>query len=71
MCGGDVIHRDDDTEDAINRRLDLYETQTRPLIDYYATQGLLVRVSGVGSPDEVLIRLISAIESRRRGPLVG
>ena len=42
-----------------------------PLIEFYATQGLLVRVGGVGSPDEVLIRLISAIESRRRGPLVG
>jgi adenylate kinase len=71
VCGGDVIHREDDTEDAINRRLDDYETQTRPLIDFYASRGLLVTVSGVGTPDEVLIRLISAIEIRRRGPNAG
>ena len=68
---GDVIQREDDTEEAINRRLDGYETQTRPLIDFYASQGLLVKVSGVGSPDEVLVRLTAAIESRRRGPIVG
>jgi adenylate kinase len=70
VCGGDVIQREDDTEDAINRRLDGYETQTRPLIDFYASRGLLVTVSGVGTPDEVLVRLITAIESRRRGPAV-
>ena len=44
VCSGDVIHREDDTEEAINRRLDGYETQTRPLIDFYATRGLLVTV---------------------------
>jgi adenylate kinase len=71
VCGGDVIQREDDTEDAINRRLDGYETQTRPLIDFYASRGLLVTVSGVGTPDDVLVRLISAIESRRRGPGAG
>jgi adenylate kinase len=70
VCGGDVIQREDDTEDAINARLDGYETQTRPLIDFYFSRGLLVTVSGVGTPDEVLVRLISAIESRRRGPAV-
>jgi adenylate kinase len=70
VCGGDVIQREDDTEDAINARLDGYETQTRPLIDFYASRGLLVTVSGVGTPDEVLVRLVSAIESRRRGPAV-
>jgi adenylate kinase len=68
VCGGDIIHREDDTEDAINRRLDDYESQTRPLIDFYESRGLLVTVSGVGTPDEVLVRLISAIETRRRAP---
>jgi len=71
VCGGDIIHREDDTEEAINRRLDDYESQTRPLIDFYESRGLLVTVSGVGTPDEVLIRLISAIEGRRRGPGAG
>ena len=64
-CGGDVVQRDDDTPDAINRRLDLYETQTQPLIEYYGATGRLVRVDGVGSPDEVFGRLTTAIEKRR------
>ena len=63
-CGGDVVQRDDDTPDAINRRLDLYETQTQPLIDYYGSSGRLVTVAGLGSPDEVFDRLTKAIEQR-------
>jgi adenylate kinase len=66
VCGGDVVQRTDDTEDAINRRLDLYETQTTPLLDYYRDRGLLVVVDGMGSPDEVTARLIADIDRRRR-----
>jgi adenylate kinase len=65
-CGGDVAQRDDDTPDAINQRLDLYETQTSPLIEYYDNEGLLVVVEGVGSPDDVLERLVNSIDGRRR-----
>jgi adenylate kinase len=71
VCSGDVIQREDDTEDAINRRLDDYETQTRPLVAYYRSRGLLVRVDGVGTPDHVLHRLVTEIEYRRRNPIVG
>lgn len=63
-CGGDVIQRGDDTPEAINVRLDLYETQTQPLIDYYGGSGRLVRVDGTGTPDEVFDRLIRAVEKR-------
>lgn len=66
ICGGLVVQRADDTEDAINRRLDLYETQTRPLTDFYRELGDLVTVDGVGSPDMVLERLVAAVESSRR-----
>jgi adenylate kinase len=69
-CGGDVVQRDDDTLESINRRLDLYETQTRPLTDFYASIGLLASVDGTGSPDEVFNRLIATIEARRR-PIPG
>ena len=42
VCGGDVMQRDDDTPEAVNRRLDLYETQTSPLIAYYESQARMV-----------------------------
>ena len=64
-CGGDVVQRDDDTSEAINRRLDLYESQTQPLIDHYGRTGRLARVDGVGSPDEVFARLTAVIHKSR------
>jgi adenylate kinase len=64
-CGGDVDQRADDTPDAVNRRLDLYETQTAPLIQYYSRLEALVVVNGVGHPDHVFKRLCDAVESRR------
>ncbi len=66
VCGGDVVQRDDDTPDAVNQRLDLYESQTSPLIDYYGDKGLLAVINGVGHPDDVLKRLIDSIDRRRR-----
>lgn len=65
VCGGDVGQRDDDTPDAVNRRLDLYETQTTPLVEYYGSRGQLVVVNGVGHPDNVFRRLTEVVESRR------
>ncbi|MEM9037427.1 MAG: adenylate kinase [Actinomycetota bacterium] len=56
--------REDDTEDAIRRRLDLYLEQTAPLLDHYRKLGLLIEVDGVGSEEEVAGRLRSAIENR-------
>ena len=64
-CGGDVIQRADDTPEAINQRLDLYETQTQPLIEFYGATSRLVEVDGVGEPDEVFARLKAAIDARR------
>ncbi|MFM9084538.1 MAG: adenylate kinase [Actinomycetota bacterium] len=63
-CGGDVVQRDDDTSEAINIRLDLYETQTQPLIEYYGRTSRLVAVEGTGTPDEVFDRLTRAVEKR-------
>ena len=67
VCGGDVMHRDDDTPEAITHRLDLYEEQTSPLIEYYSANGRLAVIDGVGHPDEVFRRLTSAVEAARRG----
>jgi adenylate kinase len=65
-CGGKVIQREDDTEEAIRRRLELYERQTAPLIDWYSKRGQFAEVNGVGSPDAVLRRIIRAVEERRK-----
>lgn len=65
VCGGDVKQRADDTPESVNRRLDLYEEQTAPLIAHYSAQGLLAVVNGVGHPDHVFKRLTDAVEARR------
>lgn len=46
QCGGELYQRDDDNEATVRNRLDVYESQTAPLIDYYRGKGLLVRVDG-------------------------
>lgn len=66
VCGGDVMQRDDDTPESVNRRLDLYEEQTFPLIRHYGDQNRLAVVNGVGHPDAVFERLVKAVEQNRR-----
>lgn len=65
-CGADVEQRSDDTEEAILRRLELYEIETAPLIEFYSARGLLEVVSGIGEGDEVFRRSVSAIDARSR-----
>ena len=53
-CGGELYQRADDNPETVKTRLDTYNTQTAPLIDFYKKQGKLQSVtSGEGSPDEV------------------
>lgn len=56
--------RADDTDEAIARRLELYEQETAPVLDLFDDRDLLVTVDGVGSEDEVLERLTKAIDAR-------
>jgi adenylate kinase len=65
FCGGEVVQRDDDQPDAIKRRLDLYESDTAPLIAWYLGRDHLVTIDGIGHPDDVYGRLIRAIDQRR------
>jgi adenylate kinase len=62
VCGGEVVQREDDTEDAIGRRLELYRRQTAPLLEFYLKANLLVSVNGTGSPDQVTRRAVRAID---------
>ena len=57
--------RSDDTGEAIQRRLELYEEQTAPLRDWFEARGLLATVDGVGTPEEVFERVVAAIERSR------
>jgi adenylate kinase len=65
ICGGEVVQRADDTEEAIRRRLDLYERETSPLVAWFEERDLLEEVDGMGDPDEVTARLIRAIDRHR------
>jgi adenylate kinase len=60
-CGGELYQRDDDKEEAIRARLVTYESQTAPLIAYYEERGLLRRVNGLGTVEEVYERIKQAI----------
>ncbi len=61
-CGGDLFQRDDDKEETIRARLKVYQEQTAPLIAYYEKAGLLRRVSGVGTVDEIYGRILGVLE---------
>jgi len=62
QCGGELYQREDDAEATVTRRLDVYETQTAPLLDYYLRRGLLVRVAGEGAMDDVADRIRRAVK---------
>lgn len=64
VCGGRVVQREDDTEEAVMRRLELYEKETVPIIDFYGKLGKLVGVDGTGDSDEVFTRLVEQVEQR-------
>jgi adenylate kinase len=60
-AGGELVQRDDDNEATITNRLQVYERQTAPLVDYYGKRGLLKKVVATGDVDDVYARLKGAI----------
>ena len=56
--------RSDDTEEAVAKRLDIYESETAPIVDTYAARGILDRIDGVGSLDEITERIFAALDAR-------
>ena len=60
-CGGEVYTRDDDREEAVAKRLEVYREQTAPLIDYYRKKGLLIDVDARPSVDEVVANFKKAL----------
>ncbi|WP_135821102.1 adenylate kinase [Halostella litorea] len=62
-CGGELIQREDDTEETVRERIRVYEDNTEPIIERYDESGELVRIDGEGSPDEVWEAVRDAVES--------
>ncbi|MBI5075720.1 MAG: adenylate kinase [Nitrospirae bacterium] len=61
-CGGELFQRDDDKEETIKKRLDVYTAQTAPLIDYYGKKGILKSVDGgTGTIDEIFVKVCNAL----------
>jgi len=63
-CGGELYQRTDDTAETIKERLQVYFTQTTPLIDYYTRAGKLFEVNGEGSVEEVGKSIITALRGK-------
>jgi adenylate kinase len=60
-CGGALIQRDDDQEETIRKRLEVYHQQTAPLVAYYRTDSLLTSVDGMREIDTVQQQILSAL----------
>ena len=60
--GGELLQREDDNEESITKRIEVYEEQTEPMIDFYRSSGLLHIIDGQGSVDDVYIRLKKLME---------
>ena len=60
-CGSPVVLRDDDKPETVKKRLEVYHTQTQPLIDYYEKQGILKTVDGTQSMDTVFQTIIEIL----------
>ncbi|MER5857859.1 adenylate kinase [Streptomyces sp. NPDC059688] len=65
VCGGELYQRDDDTEETVRKRLEVYHTQTEPIIDYYKAQGLVVTISSLGPVDEITQRALEALKREK------
>jgi adenylate kinase len=63
-CGGDLFQRDDDKEETIRKRLQVYEEQTAPLISYYRQAGVLMELDGMQPIPKVQEQMLSSLQAR-------
>ncbi len=66
VCGGRLVRRDDDNEETVKNRLNVYLEQTQPLIDYYKEKGILKNIDGNRSPDEVYNDIKNILENIKK-----
>ena len=60
-CGGELFQRDDDREETIRHRLEVYQQQTTPLVSFYADEGTLLGLDATGPVDEITDRALNAL----------
>lgn len=60
-CGGELYQRDDDSPEAVNKRIEVYMQQTEPLVAWYRERSILTEIDGQGSIEEVGRRLLHAL----------
>ncbi len=60
-CNGELYQRDDDAEDTVRMRLEVYAATMRPLLEYYERAGLLKQIDGIGRPEEIQQRIVEAL----------
>ncbi|MBN2788980.1 MAG: adenylate kinase [Candidatus Delongbacteria bacterium] len=65
LCNGEIIIRDDDKEDVVRNRLDVYDKNTKPLISYYSEKSLLVNIDGVGKISDIFEELNRHIKEKK------
>ena len=63
-CGGELIQRKDDTEETVTKRINVYEKQTQPLIDYYTKKGIIVNVNGEKPIAEVSKEIVAKMRNK-------
>lgn len=62
-CGGELVQRDDDTEETVRERLSVFEENTAPVIEHYRDEGVLVEIDGEQTPGDVFEDIVAAVES--------
>ncbi|MEE1170191.1 MAG: adenylate kinase [Anaerovoracaceae bacterium] len=61
VCGEELYQRDDDTEETVANRIEVYNSQTKPLIDYYEKSGNISHLDGSVDPDELLAEIVKIL----------
>lgn len=67
ICGGELYQREDDSEETVRKRLEVYHQETEPIIDYYREQNLVVTISALGAVPEITRRALDALRGGTSG----
>lgn len=61
-CGGEMVRREDDTESAVKKRIEIFKADTAPLVEYFKSKGEYIEIDGMGTFDEVTHRIFEKLD---------